>query len=107
MLTLVILLWHYDCLGTSSKYPSLTLQALLQVIHPFVKGIAIHWLPAFGDIRLKGRILEVFTESVGWLQSNQSLHFLWSWPQMAEGNHETGCLLSSGQSHQDNDERGV
>jgi hypothetical protein len=23
-------------------------------------------------------------------QSGQSLHFLWSWPQTAEGNHETG-----------------
>jgi hypothetical protein len=35
------------------------------VIHPFVKEVAIH-LAIFGDIRLKGRILEVFTESVGW-----------------------------------------
>jgi hypothetical protein len=52
-------LWHCDCPGTSFDHPSLTLQVLLQVIHPFVKEIAFHWLPTFGDIRLNGRILEI------------------------------------------------
>jgi hypothetical protein len=42
ILTLVIPLWHCDCPGTPSEFPSLTLQALLQVIYPFVKEVAFH-----------------------------------------------------------------
>jgi hypothetical protein len=40
MLTLFIPLWHRDCPGMPSEYPSLTLQALLQVMHPFVEEVA-------------------------------------------------------------------
>jgi hypothetical protein len=40
ILTLVIPLWPCDCPGTPSEYPSLTLQAPLQVMHPFVKEVA-------------------------------------------------------------------
>jgi hypothetical protein len=40
ILTLIIPLWHCECPGTPSEFPSLTLQALLQVMHPFVKEVA-------------------------------------------------------------------
>jgi hypothetical protein len=60
-------LWHCDCPRTSSEYTSLTLQALLQVMHPFVKEAACCWL--------KGRILEFLflTASIRWLILTQSL----------------------------------
>jgi hypothetical protein len=108
VLTLVIPLWHNDCPGMPSEYPSLTLQALLQVTHPFVKAVAFHLAACFWWYRLKSRILEVFIVWVRVAQSDQSLHFLWSWQQTAEGNHETGmpALIRSIPS-QDTDEMGV
>jgi hypothetical protein len=43
ILTLVVPLWHCDCPGTPSEFPSLTQQALLQVMHSFVKEDACFW----------------------------------------------------------------
>jgi hypothetical protein len=48
-LTLVVPLWHCDRAGTPSEYTSLTFQAPLQVMHPFVKEVAfVKEAAAFG-----------------------------------------------------------
>jgi hypothetical protein len=108
ILTLVILLWHCDCSGTPSKHPSLILQALLQVIHSFVKEVAIHLVACFWWYKAKRQDPRGFHWVSRVAQSDQSLHFLPSWPWMAEGNHETvmPALVRSIPS-QDADERGV
>jgi hypothetical protein len=47
MLALVVHLWNCDWPGAPSKHPSLTLQSLLQVLHPFIKEVDFHLAACF------------------------------------------------------------
>jgi hypothetical protein len=57
-------------------------------MHPFAKEV--DFIKEAACFWLKGSILEFFSHCVGKVAyTNQLLHFLWSWSQMAEGSHET------------------
>jgi hypothetical protein len=53
MLALVVPLWNYNCPGAPSEHPSVTLQAVLQVLHPFIKEVAFHLAASFWWRNLK------------------------------------------------------
>jgi hypothetical protein len=53
MLVLVVPLGKYVYPGSPSEHPSLTLQALIQVIHTFIKQVAFHLAACFWWRHLK------------------------------------------------------